>query len=77
MAQPLSKWRVSLYLDECCQIEVATVEMNDVKGRREVVRMITGPFDDPETILATIIELIDHAEWRGEQLRLPVPADEQ
>lgn len=66
------KWRVCFELDEVCQLHLATVEVQEPDGVREVVHMHTGPFDSPEDVLSTILELIDHAEWRGEQLRLPV-----
>lgn len=77
MRVPDGKWRVSFYMNEMCELLTATVEVKDPEGRREIVRMITGPFDSPDEILEGIIELIDHAEWHGDQLRLPVAADKE
>lgn len=68
------KWRVCLDMDGCCELHQATVYRLGDSRPREILKMITGPFDSPEEILATIIELIDHAEWRGEQLQLPATA---
>jgi len=71
------KWRIGLYLDATLELRAATVDIRrDGKVPYEVVRMITGPFDSPDDILGTILELIEHAEWRGEQLTLPVAAEE-
>jgi len=73
MAERLGKWRVTFHLDEVCELKLATVDVEDEGGHREVVRMITGPFDSPDEVLDTIIQLIDHAEWHGEQLRMALP----
>jgi len=69
---PPSKYRVDLHLTEVVELVRADCHIRDGNGYRTVLSMHTGPFDDPESILATIIELIDHAEWHGEQLTLPV-----
>lgn len=65
------RYIITLTLDSRCELHEAAVAIDDPVGPREVIKMITGPFDTPEEILATLIELIDHAEWHGEQLRLP------
>jgi hypothetical protein len=67
------KWRVSLYLSDVLDIAYATVEVKDELGRREIVRMITGPFDSPDDVLERILELIDAADWHGKQLAFPIP----
>jgi len=73
----VGKWRIGLYLDPTLELRAATVDIRrDGEDPYEVVRMITGPFDSPDDILRTILELIEHAEWRGEQLTLPVAAEE-
>lgn len=70
------QWVVSFYLSNDLELHEARVCLEDIAGKREIVRMITGPFDSPDEVLSTILELIDHAEWKGEQLRLPVaPAE--
>jgi hypothetical protein len=55
----------------------ATVDILEERKSRQIVKMLTGPFDTPEDILATLLELIEHAEWRAEQLRMPVSAQEE
>lgn len=77
MAIPDTKWRVGLYLTDCLEIVCATVDVKDELGHREVIKAITGPFDTPEEVLQMLMELLDAAEWRGEQLRLPVPSFEE
>ena len=72
-----SRWCITLTLGRTLEIERAAVWLGEHQGHRKVVDMLTGPFDTPEDILSTIIELVEHAEWHGEQLTLPgVPAEQ-
>lgn len=74
MAKPVGKWRLGFYLDERCEVLAATIDLRgEGSSYDEVVRMATGPFDSPDAILATFVELIEQAEWKGVQLRLPTP----
>jgi len=77
MARYAGKWRIGLYLNERLEILCATVDVRDELGIREVVKAMTGPFDSPDDILSMLIELLEAAEWRGEQLRLPGTTGEQ
>lgn len=64
-------YAITLVLNRRCELQTAAVGLHEDGREREIIKMYTGPFDSPEEILATIIELIDHAEWHGEQLKLP------
>lgn len=77
MHELVSKWCINLFLNDRLEVLVARVDLMTGQGGREVISMLTGPFDTPEDILATILELLEHAEDYGQQLRLPVPAHEE
>jgi hypothetical protein len=72
--KPVGKWRLGFYLNERLEVLAATIDARQEGFEyREIVRMATGPFDTPDDILATFLELVEEAEWKGEQLRLPTP----
>ena len=77
MTRYLGKWRIGLYLNQVGEIECATVDVRDELGVREIVKCKTGPFDTPEEIMGLLIELIQAAEWRGQQLTLLGTSGEQ
>lgn len=72
MSHPYARWIVQLYVSDRSEIVAATVDRLEVDGSREIIRFLSGPFDTPEDILAMLLELIEEAEWRGEQLSIPV-----
>jgi len=71
-----SRWRIHFSLDPDLELRGASLYLHDDVGSRELIHMVTGPFDTPDQILRTLLEMIEHAEWRGQQLRLPVPPSE-
>jgi hypothetical protein len=77
MPDERGRWAICFNLDERLEVLDAMIGVWEEKEIRTVVSMVPGPFDSPDDILATFLELIDHAQWRGEQLRLPVSTVEQ
>lgn len=69
-----ARWIVTFAFTEQLEGIQATVYSCKDDERRNVLRTLVGPFDDPTDILSTIIELLDHAYWSGEQLALLDPA---
>lgn len=75
MAQ-VARWIVSLAFTETMEGIYATVYGCADDEKRNVMRHLMGPFDDPNDILSSIIELLDHAYWNGEQPPLPMTLDQ-
>lgn len=71
----VGKYVLTFVLDERCECLQAGVHVAEGRGVRQVIKTLPGPFDSPDEILATYLELIQQAEWRGEQLRLPVSSE--
>ena len=67
-------WLIGFELSANLEVRSAHVALEDAAGRREIIRTHPGPFDSPEDILSTYMQLIEHAEWKGGQLRLPDPS---
>jgi hypothetical protein len=65
-------WSITFEINRALSLSSASVYHHDEQGCRQVIRMVTGPFDTPDDILTTVLELIEHAEWSGQQLQLPV-----
>ena len=74
MGENAPKWALCLNVDERGELVDAILGVWEAGNIRTVVTFQTGPLDSPEDVLALIIEMIDHAYWKGEQLRFPEPA---
>lgn len=66
-------WELVFEVSSRCELTTASIFHIDAGGKRQIVVWNAGPFDSPDEILAVMIEMIEQAEWKGEQLRLPEP----